>query len=120
MAGVIGWVAGIAASVIVAAATAMITLRFEREKLRAALKLEREKLREELKLEYAIETAIRHLLENKNYQRRSLGKIKRHLKGFPSDDDLRMALIRAGAVAVSGEGDDELWGLLERNLDAVK
>lgn len=120
MEGVVGWIGGIAASVIVAAVTAAIALRLEREKMREMLKVEREKLREEMKLDYAIETAIRHLLENENYQRRSLSKIKRHLKGFKTDDQLRMAMIRAGAVVISGDGEEELWGLLERNLDAVK
>ncbi|MDD9722051.1 hypothetical protein PVW51_15195 [Sulfitobacter sp. PR48] len=78
------------------------------------------KLREEMKLDYSIETAIRHLLENPNYKKRSLKKIKHHLRGFRDDNELRMALMRAGAVAFSGTGDEEQWGLLSRNPEDVK
>ncbi|WP_299777377.1 hypothetical protein [uncultured Roseobacter sp.] len=76
-----------------------------------------EKLREEMKLDYSVEAAIRHLLENQSYQKRSLKKIKHHLRGFENDDALRMALIRAGAVAFSGSGEDEMWGLVSRNRE---
>lgn len=103
------WVLGIAASVVVAFITALIAAR-----------LEQKKLREELKLEYSIETAIVHLLENPNYKKRGLKKIKHHLRGFKDDDDLRMALIRAGAVAFSDQGGDESWGLLRRNREDIK
>ena len=88
--------------------------------MREALRIEGERLREEMKLDYAIETAIRHPLGHEHFQRRQLGKIKRHLRGFKTDNDLRLALIRAGAVVIPGEGDDEYWGLWERNAEAVK
>lgn len=103
------WLAGIAASILVA----YLTARF-------AAQREQEKLREEMKLDYSIESAVIHLLQNPNYKKRSLAKIKRHLRGFKDDDDLRMALIRAGAVAFGGEGDDEMWGLLSRNEEDIK
>ena len=78
------------------------------------------KLREEMKLDYSIETAIRHLLENPSYKKRGLKKIKHHLRGLDDDNELRMALMRAGAVAFSGAGDEEQWGLLSRNSEDVK
>jgi hypothetical protein len=85
-----------------------------------AARRDRDRLREELKLEYSIENAIRKLLSNKEYQKRSFGKIKHHLRGFRCDDELRVALIRAGAVAFSGDGEDEMWGLISRNSEDFK
>lgn len=78
------------------------------------------RIREQMKLEYSIETALRHLLEKEEYRRRSLRKIKQHIRGLKTDDELRMALLRAGAVAIRGEGEDEEWGLLSRNFDDVR
>lgn len=103
------WILGIIGAGIVAYITARLTSRREKELLR-----------EELKLDYSIETAITHLLQNSNYQKRSLKIIKHHLRGFKNDDALRMALMRAGAVAFGGEDEDELWGLLSRNEDEIK
>lgn len=103
------WVFGIVGSIIVAYITARLTARREKELLR-----------EELKLDYSIETAVIHLLENQNYQKRSFKKIKHHLRGFKNDDALRMALMRAGAVAFGGEDEEEFWGLLSRNEDEIK
>lgn len=103
------WVLGIVASGIIAFITARLTAKREK-----AL------LKEEMKLDYSIETAIIHLLENPNYKKRSLKKIKRHLRGFKDDDELRMALMRAGAVAFGGEGDAEMWGLLKLNEEDLR
>ena len=100
---------GIVGSAVVAYLTAQLTSRNEMKKLR-----------EEQKLDFSIETAILHLMSNPNYKRRSLKKIKHHLRGFQNDDDLRMALLRAGAVAFGGEGENENWGLLDKNEEDVK
>lgn len=100
---------GAAVSVLVAGATAAFAIRQDRARLR-----------EEQKLDYSIETALRHLLEHPQFQRRSLAKIKRHIRGFRDDNALRLALLRAGAVCVSGEGDNEMWGLLSRNIEDVR
>jgi hypothetical protein len=83
------------------------------------IQIQRAKLKEELKLEHSIETAIIHLMSHPKFSKRSLKKIKHHLRGFKEDDDLRMHLIRAGAVAFSGEGEDEYWGLLEKNRNDI-
>ncbi len=103
------WIASLLASLILAFATAYLTTRH-----RIA------QLREEMKLDYSVEAALRHLLTNPAYAKRSLKKIKYHVRGFASDDDLRMALLRAGAVAFGGEGENEMWGLLSRNEGDVK
>lgn len=103
------WILGLIATVAVAFVTAHLTSKNELRKIR-----------EEQKLEYSIEAAILHLMRNPSYQKRSLKKIKHHLRGFATDDDLRMALMRAGAVAFGGEGEDEMWGLLDRNEQDVK
>ena len=100
-------------TLIVSVIVAYFTARFSARR-------EQEKLREQMKLEYSIETAVIHLLKNPNYKKRGLKKIKYHLRGFKDDDDLRMALIRAGAVAFSIAGDTEVWGLLSRNEKDVK
>lgn len=100
---------GILTPLVIAAVTAWLTTQSQLRKLR-----------EERKFDYSVETAIIHLLESPDYKKRSLKKIKRHLRGFPDDDTLRQALVRAGAVAFGGEGDDEMWGLLSRNREDVK
>jgi hypothetical protein len=103
------WAFGIIGSLIVAFVTARITTTqvFKR-------------LREEKKFEYSLETAIVHLLENPEFKKRSFSKIQRHLRGFENDNDLRQALIRAGAVSFQGTDGEELWGLLSRNREDVK
>ena len=103
------WLMGLIASIVVAFLTAYWTARNAEKKIRA-----------ELKLEYSIEAAIKSLLSNPSYQKRSLKKIKHHLRGFESDNELRMALIRSGAVAFSGSGDDEMWGLIDKNKKDFK
>lgn len=103
------WALGLFASIILALLTAYLTTHRELRRLK-----------EEMKLDYSVETAIIHLLSNPDYKKRSLKKIKHHLRGFASDDDLRLALIRAGAVAFGGKDDEEMWGLLSRNEADVK
>ena len=100
---------GLLASIGVAFLTAFLTVQRQRERLR-----------EELKLEYSTENAIRALLTNKSYKKRGFRKIKHHLRGFETEDELRRALIRAGAVAFSGQGDEEMWGLISRNEEDFK
>ena len=114
------WGLGVLASVIVAFVTAQLSLRAQRERMEREQTDRLDHLREELKLEYSIETAIKHLLNNENYKKQSLKKIKHHIRGFENDDELRRHLVRAGAVAFGGEGDDEKWGLLSLNKDDVK
>ncbi len=92
-------------SAAVAIGTTLLTLRFNRQKLRR-----------EFQLEFATEAAIRALLMSEEYEMRSFEKIKRHLPGFKNDDDLRLHLIRAGAVCFTNqESGEELWGLLEKH-----
>ena len=84
----------------------------------------REKLRREYQLEYATESAIHELLSHPDWRMRGFAQIKQQLGGF-EDDALRQHLVRAGAVrfkktGTHGDGDNELWGLPERNEDALK
>ena len=92
-------------SAAVAFGTTWLTLRFNRQKLRR-----------EFQLEFATEAAIQVLLMSEEYEMRSFEKIKHHLPGFKGDDDLRLHLIRAGAVCfMNEESGEELWGLLEKH-----
>ncbi len=103
------WVLGIIGAAITGYITSRITTRQRFNELR-----------EERKFEYSLEAAIEHLLQNPTYEKRSFAKLKHHLRGFKNDDELRQALIRSGAVAFDGDDDEELWGLLSRNLADVK
>ena len=103
------------AALIMLSCLASLVIAFVTARMTAQNDLAR--LREEMKLDYSVESAIRHLLENENYQKRSLKKIRHHLRGFSDDDALRQALVRAGAVAFSGDGDNEMWGLVSRNRE---
>jgi hypothetical protein len=78
-----------------------------------------EKLQTENRLEIASYQAIRKLLQQTDWQMRSFGAIKHHLRGF-LDDELRKLLVAAGAVAFTSEEGDELWGLLSRNEGRLK
>ena len=103
--------------ILVAAGVSYVTARMTAQR---AAEQDLRRLRQEMKLDYSIETAIRALLSNESYKKRGLKKIKHHLRGFKTDDELRMALIRAGAVAFSGQGEDEMWGLIVRNKEDFK
>lgn len=95
-------------SLIVGVASALVTVWLQRDRLRT-----------ELKLEFATETAIRELLSDKRFpeRKRTFRAIGRRLNGL-REDDLRRALIRAGAVSFKRRKDDEeLWGLRELNRD---
>ncbi len=62
-----------------------------------------------------MEAALQALLAEGNYEMRSFAKIKHHLPGFESDNDLRRHLIRAGAVSFVGGSGEEMWGLLDKH-----
>lgn len=79
------------------------------------LRQNREKLRREFQLEYATEAALRKLLESDEYAMRAFDKIKYHLPGFRDDNELRLHLIRAGAVCFESRELGEVWGLLDRH-----
>lgn len=91
-------------SAFVALATTWLTLRYSREKLRR-----------EFQLEYATEAALRKLLESDDYEMRAFDKIRHHLPGFRDDNELRLYLIRAGAVRFQSQELGEVWGLLDRH-----
>jgi hypothetical protein len=87
----------------------------QKQELTHAFDLQRERFRTELKLEFALEAAIRDLLSDKRFleRKRTFKEIKRRLGGL-EDDDLRKALIRAGAISFTRRSDRaEMWGLRE-------
>jgi len=64
------------------------------------------------------EQAVNQLLQAEEWKKRSFEAIKRRIGGF-EDNELRQLLVRAGAIRFEGEGDRELWGLVERNDASV-
>lgn len=64
------------------------------------------------------EQAAKALLEHEKWKMRSLEEIKKRLGGF-GDDELRMILVRAGAVKFESDDGSELWGLISRNKDRL-
>jgi hypothetical protein len=107
---ILGWSAW---SAVIAGLVAWVTAR-------GTIQFNREKLQREFQLEFATEAALKALLNADKYKMRSFKRIKHHLPGFASDDDLRLHLIRAGAVCFAGEpgndaAGDEMWGLLEKH-----
>jgi hypothetical protein len=83
----------------------------------AKLDQETQRLRSEFALEFAAETAVRTLLMDERWPKRSFMIIKSHLGGF-ADDELRKLLVRAGAVRFTWKS-QEYWGLLDRNRAAL-
>jgi hypothetical protein len=81
----------------------------------ATLRFNRDRMRREFQLDFATEAALQALLADGKYEMRSFSKIKRHLPAFSEDNDLRLHLIRAGAVCFYGDDGEEFWGLLSRH-----
>lgn len=76
------------------------------------------RLRRDYQLEFSTEAVIRQLLSIEKWKLRSFTEIKGRLEGL-SDKELKVALIRAGAVCFRGDGKKEQWGLVERNRDKL-
>jgi len=72
------------------------------------------KLRTDLRTEFMAEEAVKRLLKSPKWQKRSFEEISKRLGGFQGNE-LRKLLVRAGAVRFTGEAEQELWGLVERN-----
>ena len=97
-------------SAVVACVTAFFTFLIAERRLRA-----------ELRTELMTERAVLELLKVKGWEKRSIGAIEKRIGGF-QQDELRRALVRAGAVRFEGEKQEdgtrvELWGLVSRNKD---
>lgn len=102
-----------------AANVAREAVKAQREATEAANKAKFEELRREYMLEHRSEDLVRRLMLHPDFKRRSFRKIRNHVGGFDNDEDeLRRILIRAGAVRL-GFGDQEQWGLIERNEEAL-
>lgn len=105
-------------SIAIAIATALVTtlgMFFLQEKrLQREFELDRERLR----TGFMAEEVAKQLLKSDKWKQGSFRAIQRRLGGF-EDDELRKILVRAGAVRFDGNEGEELWGLLERNTDAL-
>lgn len=97
-------------SAITAMITALAAFLVQERKLRKEFALDVDKVR----TEFMAEQVASELLESKNWKKRSFGAIKSRLGGF-SDDELRMILVKSGAVCFTGQDGEELWGILHRN-----
>lgn len=66
--------------------------------------------------EFSAERALRKILENEAYSKRSFKEIQKKFGNAFEDDELRRLLVRAGAVRFEKkENSEELWGLTKRN-----
>jgi hypothetical protein len=68
-------------------------------------------------LEDQTETVLREMLRHPDYKMRSFAQLQHHVP--LSDDKLREALLRAGAVSFKAADGTVLWGLLENHRDRV-
>jgi hypothetical protein len=66
--------------------------------------------------QFTAEAAIKELLEDKRWAKRSFAAIQQRAGGL-TDDELRQLLVRAGAERFQSQAGEELWGLRERNKD---
>jgi hypothetical protein len=80
----------------------------------AALRAQEARLRMEMRTVFMAEEAIRGLLKHSDWTLRSFDEIQKRVRGF-EPQELRQLLVRAGAVAFTGQRGEELWGLRERN-----
>jgi hypothetical protein len=67
---------------------------------------------------YAAEAIARKLLMHPQWKMRSFNQIQGKLGGF-EEDLLRRILVQAGAVRFRDQGGKELWGLVDRNEEAL-
>lgn len=75
----------------------------------------------EQKTDFMAETTVIHFLSHKSFTDRSFETLKNHMGGF-EDDELRKILVRAGAIRVfrEGEENEEWWRLLSRNKEYIR
>jgi len=88
------------------------------QRLGREIELSEKRLRRDYQLEFSTEAVIRQLLSIEKWKVRSFDEIKRRLEGL-EDKDIKIALIRAGAVCFRDTDDNEMWGLVERNRDKL-
>ena len=71
------------------------------------------KLRAERKFERALGNLLKKLLSVPEWRSRKFSTLQRNCKGVP-DDQLRQALISAGAICLETQDGEEIWGLIDR------
>ncbi len=99
-------------SALIAGIVSLVTAWFvsRREAIRTA---------KEFALADQVQAVLTELLTLQEWKLRSFKEICRHVGGM-TDDELRLALIRAGALRFHDSQGGELWGLLSRNRDLLK
>lgn len=75
------------------------------------------RFRRAYRLDDRTEAILRRLLKDRRFRRRKFETIQSFVP-LPTEK-LREALLRAGAVCLSGNEGQEYWGLLENHLDRV-
>lgn len=75
------------------------------------------RFRRAYRLDDRTEAILRRLLKDRRFKRRKFETIQSFVP--LTDEKLREALMRAGAVRLMGNDDQEYWGLLENHLDRV-
>lgn len=80
--------------------------------------LQNKKLEAEFRTQFMAETALKSLLSNEKWKKRSFDEIKKRIGGF-EDEELRKILVRSGAIRFYTSENDELWGLISRNLEDI-
>jgi hypothetical protein len=96
--------------IIVALISSGIAFLIGHRQLKQSIEESERRMRLEYGLQHSIERSIQRLL-SRGWEARSFAVIKHHIRGF-SDDELRQALVRSGAIAFESDG-REFWGLLE-------
>lgn len=75
------------------------------------------RFRRAYRLDDRTEAVLRRMLRDRRFRRRKFETIQAFVP--LSTEKLREALLRAGAVRLSGNEGQEYWGLLENHLDRV-
>ena len=84
----------------------------------SAYRVQERKLQKEYQLQDSAERVARTLLSDKTWRLRSYKVIRHHLGGF-EENELRKILVRCGAIRFMSKGGQELWGLVDRNVDRL-
>lgn len=96
------FIVSILTAIPVALVTTILTINFQKEKLKR-----------EFLTEYKSEDLARKLLNHPNFRLRTFATIQHHIGGF-EDNELRQILVRAGAVRFKDTENTEIWGLVEK------
>lgn len=83
-----------------------------------AYRVQEQKIKKEYQLHDSAQRVAYELMSVEKWPLRSFRVIRHHLGGF-DDNELRMILVRSGAIRFMSKNGAELWGLLERNREIL-